>query len=64
MFRSIPWMASPEEETQKISEYFESDMHNPEFRALLQVCGGTEISERIVDNVKHAFEKGYMDIFD
>lgn len=62
--QSIPWMASPEEETQKISEFFERDMHDPEFKALLKVCGGVDVSERILSNVKHASEKGYMKIFD
>lgn len=56
-------MASPEDETQKISDFFENDMHSPEFKALLQVCGGDEISERVVNNVKHASDKGYLDIF-
>lgn len=60
---SIPWMASAEEETQKISDFFEKDMHHPEFKKLLKVCGGVDVSERIVDNVKHASEKGYMKIF-
>lgn len=64
VFRSIPWMASPEHETQKISDFFENDMHHPDFEALLQVCGGTEISERIVDNLKHASDKGYLKIFE
>ncbi|CRL05479.1 CLUMA_CG018243, isoform A [Clunio marinus] len=51
---SIPWMASPESESQLISEYFESDMHNPQFKELLLTCGGTDVSERIIDNIKHA----------
>lgn len=61
---SIPWMASSEEETQKIADFFENDMHNPEFKALLQVCGGSNVSERITKNVKHASEKGYLKIFE
>lgn len=61
---SIPWMASPAEDTQKISDYFENDMHHPEFKALLHVCGGEEINVRIVSNVKHASDNGYMKIFE
>lgn len=38
-------------------------MHDPEFKNLLQVCGGKDVSERIVSNVKHASDKGYMKIF-
>lgn len=60
---SIPWNASPEEETQKIADLFENDMHSEELKSLLQVCGGAEVSERIVDNVKHASDKGYLEIF-
>lgn len=61
---SIPWMASPEEETKRISEYFETDMHHPDFLKLLHVAGGDEIDERVVSNVKHASHKGYLKIFE
>jgi hypothetical protein len=61
---SIPWMASSVDEIQKISEFFEKDMHHPEFKALLEVCGGNEVDERIVDNVLHASRKGYFKIFE
>lgn len=60
---SIPWMASPEEDTKKIADFFENDMHHPEFHALLEVCGGEDVNERMVNNVKYASDKGYMDIF-
>lgn len=61
---SIPWMAGSAEDTQKISEYFEDDMHNPDFKELLTVCGGEDINERLLDNVKHASDKGYLKIFE
>lgn len=61
---SIPWMASPAEDTQKISDFFENDMHHPDFKALLQVCGGEEIDERMLNNVKHASDNGYLRIFE
>lgn len=61
---SIPWMASPEEETKLISEYFETDMQHPEFLKLLQIAGGEEIDERVVSNVKHASNAGYLKIFE
>lgn len=60
---SIPWMASPPEDIQKVQEYFEINMHHPEFIKLLAVCGGDEINERMVSNIKLASEKGYLDIF-
>jgi hypothetical protein len=56
-------MASSEAETQQISDFFENNMHHPDFKALLQVCGGEEVSERIVNNLKHASENGYLEIF-
>lgn len=57
-------MASPENEKQQILNFFEKDMHHPDFKALIQVCGGKEVSERIVNNVKHASENGYLEIFE
>lgn len=61
---SIPWMASPEEDTRKISDFFENDMYHPDFKKLLQVCGGEDINERMVDNLKHASDKKYLKIFE
>lgn len=61
---SIPWMASSEEETRKISDFFEKDMYHPDFHKLLHVCGGEEINERIFSNIKHASDKGYLAIFE
>lgn len=61
---SIPWMAGSAEDTQKIADFFENDMHHPDFKELLLVCGGEEINERLTDNVKHASDKGYLKIFE
>lgn len=59
----IPWMACPEEECQKISHLFETDCKSPELHRLTQVCGGSDVDERITSIMVHAFEKGYMNIF-
>ena len=61
---SIPWMAGSPEDTQIISDYFENDMFNPDFKEFLLVCGGENINERLIDNVKHASDKGYLKIFE
>lgn len=60
---SIPWMASPEEDTKKIQDFFEIDMNHPEFKRLLEVCGGEDVNERLLDNIKHCSDKGYLKIF-
>lgn len=60
----IPWMACPEEECSQLAEHFEKDMHNPEFEKLAMICGGEDVSERITGVVKHASEKGYMEILE
>lgn len=59
----IPWMACPEDQCQRMSDLFENDIRSPELRQLAQVCGGADVDERITSHVLHAFEKGYMDIF-
>lgn len=60
----IPWMACPEDECQRLSHLFETDIKSPELRQLAQVCGGADVDERITSNAVHAFKNGYMDIFD
>lgn len=59
----VPWIASPEEDTQKIAHWFETDMNSKEFYEITQICGGTEVDDRIVSIVKHASEQGYMKTF-
>lgn len=59
----IPWMACSEEECKQMSHLFETDIRSPELRSLAQVCGGANVDERITSIVLHAFENGYMDIF-
>jgi hypothetical protein len=59
----IPWMACPEDECQKMSELFETDIQSPELHRLCQICGGADVDFRITSIAQHAFEKGYMDIF-
>lgn len=59
----VPWMACSEEETAQIAHLFETDMNGDKFFKITQVCGGTDVDERIVSIVKHASDKGYMNIF-
>lgn len=59
----VPWIASPEEETAIIAHWFETDINGEEFFKITQSCGGKDVDERIVSIVKHASDKGYMNIF-
>jgi hypothetical protein len=60
----IPWIACPDEECAEIAEIFEKDMKSPKMRQLLQVSGGEEVNKRLIANAVHAFENGYLQIFD
>jgi thiamine kinase-like enzyme len=60
----IPWMACSGEECQKLTTYFETDMKCEELKNLAQICGGKDVDDRIISIALHAFEKGYMKIFD
>lgn len=60
----IPWMASSEKECAEMSKLFESNPYCPELRNLSLICGGSNVDKRITSIALHAFEKGYMDIFD
>lgn len=59
----VPWIACPEDECAQVAYWFETDMNGQEFHKITQTCGGQQVDERIVSIVKHASEKGYMDIF-
>lgn len=63
-YHFLPWLLCPTEECGKISELFETDMKSDAFREILQICGGDKVDERLVSNALHAFEKGYLNIFD
>jgi hypothetical protein len=58
----VPWIACSEDECAQIAYWFENDMNGEEFHKITQVSGGEEVDKRIVSIVKHASEKGYMDI--
>lgn len=58
----VPWIACPEEECLQIAHWFETDMNGKEFFNITQTSGGEEVDKRIVSVVKHASDKGYMNI--
>lgn len=58
----VPWIACPEEECSQIAHWFETDMNGEEFYKITQICGGEEVDKRIVSIVKHASDKGYMNV--
>ena len=59
----IPWMACSEEECSEMSHLFETAIKSPKLRQCAQVCGGADVDDRITSIAVHAFEKGFMDIF-
>lgn len=60
----MPWMASPEDECKQMSELAETNMYDPELRRLTNICGGDFVSERMISIMKHASDKGFMNIFE
>lgn len=58
----VPWIACSEEECSKVAHWFETDMNGDEFFNITQICGGEDVDKRIVSIVKHASDKGYMNI--
>lgn len=60
----VPWMVSSEEECERMGNLFENDMKSLEFQELSQTCGGIEASDRVLGICQHAFQMGYMKIFD
>lgn len=53
-------MACSEEECQQLSDCFDKDMNSDRMVYLAEVCGGKEVSERVMGVVKHSFDHGYM----
>ncbi|KAG5673216.1 hypothetical protein PVAND_003280 [Polypedilum vanderplanki] len=60
----IPWIDIPDDECAKIAHLFETDMKSDELRQLLQVSGGSKVDDRLLSVLQHAYEKGYLKIFD
>lgn len=60
----IPWMVCTEDECNKLSHLFETDMYGDAFRELSIICGGDIANERIVNITKHASRMGYLDILE
>lgn len=63
-FTSTSWMACPEDECQRMADYFANDMHNPGFAELAMICGGNDVSERVASVAQHASRMGYMEMLD
>lgn len=63
-FHFVPFMACTNEECERISYLFETDMKGDEFREILQVCGGQNVDDRILSILLHSHKKGYLKIFD
>lgn len=58
----IPWIACSQDECEQIAHWFETNMFCDEYFKITQTSGGEDVDKRIVSIVKHASDKGYMDI--
>ncbi|KAH8294530.1 hypothetical protein KR044_005846 [Drosophila immigrans] len=57
----LPWLQGSEEDCDRLSKLFETDMHGAAFRQLSLEIAGDEANHRIFAMVRHAFEQGYLD---
>ncbi|XP_058130303.1 uncharacterized protein LOC131287263 [Anopheles ziemanni] len=58
----LPMMMSNEAECEEMSGFFEHDIHSEGFRRCALTIGGDRVNRRITAVMRHASEKGYMDI--
>lgn len=58
----LPMMACPEDECQRMTELYDNDYLSEELESLTMTCGGKNVDDRIVGILKHASEKGYLNI--
>ncbi|XP_055377551.1 uncharacterized protein LOC129609577 [Condylostylus longicornis] len=56
----LPWMTCSEEEVEKLSHHFATDMHGNDFRQISIDAGGEESDKLIAEIVQHAIKLGYM----
>lgn len=57
----MPWLLGSEEDCEKLSNLFETDMHSAAFHQMSLEIAGDEGSLQIFNVVRHAYEQGYMD---
>lgn len=57
-----PWLLTTRLETDKISHLFQQNMFDEEYRKFALVVGGKAANDRIIGNMIHASEKGYMKV--
>lgn len=55
-----PWMASPEDECNKLADLWTNNMKSKEFEDFYYAIGGDKITERIFRIIQFASEHGYM----
>ncbi|GAB0091536.1 uncharacterized protein DMENIID0001_063910 [Sergentomyia squamirostris] len=56
----LPWMDCSEEECERLSHHFETDMKSQEFWDISMIAGGDKSNEKILSVAKHASNMGYM----
>ncbi|KAL7743054.1 hypothetical protein ACLKA6_005798 [Drosophila palustris] len=57
----LPWLMGNEQDCDRLSKLFETDMHGEAFHKLSVEIAGDEANHCIFGMVRHAFEQGYMD---
>jgi hypothetical protein len=60
---TLPMMMCSDDESQRIEQLYDNDYQSQELQKLSLVCGGKEVDERIKGIFVHAYEKGYLKIF-
>lgn len=55
-----PWLLTSKSETDKVVDLFQSNMFDEEYRKFALVVGGEGANKRIIGNMIHASEMGYM----
>uniref|UniRef100_A0A1L8DN30 Putative juvenile hormone-inducible protein n=1 Tax=Nyssomyia neivai TaxID=330878 RepID=A0A1L8DN30_9DIPT len=56
----LPWMDCSEEECEKLTYHFETNMQSKEFWDISMIAGGDASNEKILNVVQHASKKGYL----
>jgi len=57
----MPWLMGNEQDCDRLSKLFETDMHGKAFHQLSIEIAGDEANYRIFGMVRHAFQQGFMD---
>lgn len=57
-----PWLLTTKEETDKVGKLFEANMFDEKYRAFAFIVGGEKADKRMVEDMLHASQMGYLDM--